>query len=142
MFMWKLAQFRERYKDHQVALQHLAPVASAGFLNKLRNAGSRIYARRDQAKELQAIKSLVIFTDDKSSIASSSESDPDTPKLAEEADIDTEVEAETDEKVKINSDDLQLLAGKFVRLSDLIPPLPSKGNLKVEDIKASPYFFS
>lgn len=139
--MWKLAQFRERYKDHQVALYHLAPVASAGkFLNKLRAAGSRIYARRDQANELQAIKSLVIFTDDKSSIASSSESDADVPQLAEED--GTEAEAGTGEKAKSNSNDIRLLAGKFVRLSDLIPPLPSKGNLKVEDIKASPYFFS
>ncbi|THV02643.1 DNA/RNA polymerase [Dendrothele bispora CBS 962.96] len=34
------------------------------------------------------------------------------------------------------------LLGKFVNLTDLIPPLPKKGDFKVEAIKASQYFFS
>lgn len=38
--------------------------------------------------------------------------------------------------------DMKLLAGKFVNLTDLLPPLPAKGNFKVEAIKGSQYFFS
>lgn len=34
------------------------------------------------------------------------------------------------------------LLGKFVNLVDLLPPLPKKGDFKVEAIKASQYFFS
>lgn len=30
----------------------------------------------------------------------------------------------------------------FVRLIDLLPPLPAKGDFEVSSIKASPYFFS
>jgi DNA-directed RNA polymerase len=35
-----------------------------------------------------------------------------------------------------------LLMGKFVELCDLLPPLPQKGDFKVETIKGSQYFFS
>ncbi|KAF9472674.1 DNA/RNA polymerase [Pholiota conissans] len=143
------AEFRERYKDHQVALYHLAPVRSTSkFLVKLHAAGCRIYARRDQAKELEPLKDLLIFTDDKSSIATTSDSVEDLDKLIEEdaaAEEDDEDEAKAaakEAKAKKPSEQLRLLAGKFVRLSDLIPPLPSKGTFKVEDIKWSPYFFS
>ena len=38
--------------------------------------------------------------------------------------------------------DVRLLAGKFVNLTDLLPPLPAKGSFKVEAIKGSQYFFS
>jgi len=38
--------------------------------------------------------------------------------------------------------DTRLLAGKFVNFTDLLPPLPAKGNFKVEAIKGSQYFFS
>ena len=34
------------------------------------------------------------------------------------------------------------LLGKFVNLTDILPPLPPKGTFRVEDIKESPYFFS
>jgi len=36
----------------------------------------------------------------------------------------------------------KLLDNKFIKLTDLIPPLPQKGDFEVEEIKASPYFFS
>lgn len=35
-----------------------------------------------------------------------------------------------------------LLAGKFVKFTDIIPPVPTRGTFKVEDIKSSLYFFS
>lgn len=34
------------------------------------------------------------------------------------------------------------LMGKFVNLTDILPPLPKKGDFKVETIKGSQYFFS
>ncbi|KDR74040.1 hypothetical protein GALMADRAFT_212223 [Galerina marginata CBS 339.88] len=36
----------------------------------------------------------------------------------------------------------KLLSSKFIKLTDLMPPLPKKGSFRVESIKASPYFFS
>ena len=36
----------------------------------------------------------------------------------------------------------KLLAGKFVKFTDVIPPVPTRGTFKVEDIKSSLYFFS
>lgn len=38
-------------------------------------------------------------------------------------------------------DSVELL-GRFVRVIDLLPPLPKKGTFSVEEIKNSPYFFS
>ncbi|KAF8902625.1 hypothetical protein CPB84DRAFT_1775848 [Gymnopilus junonius] len=34
------------------------------------------------------------------------------------------------------------LSSKFIKFTDLMPPLPRKGDFEVESIKASPYFFS
>jgi DNA-directed RNA polymerase len=34
------------------------------------------------------------------------------------------------------------LIGKFVNVTDILPPLPKRGNFKVEMIKGSQYFFS
>lgn len=34
------------------------------------------------------------------------------------------------------------LSSKFIKFIDLMPPLPKKGTFEVQDIKASPYFFS
>ena len=38
--------------------------------------------------------------------------------------------------------DAAILRGKFVDVVDILPPLPKKGDFQVENIKASPYFFS
>ena len=63
--------------------------------------------------------------------------DPDLDLLAslDEETMDEE-EDETDDV------DVKLMAGKFVNLTDLLPPVPAKGNFKVEAIKGSQYFFS
>ena len=125
-------QFRERYKNHYVALENIAPryrmKSSNKFVQRLYTAGSRIYARRDQEAELEPIKELLIFTDDKSSIAVV-EVDNKEPMTKDEADVE-------------GDENMELLEGKFVRLTDLLPPLPKKGSLVVSDIKHSPYFFS
>lgn len=119
-------QFRERYKNHYIALENIASRNNANkFVHKLRTAGSRIYARRDQEAELDAIKELLIFTDDKTSIA----------VVEDDSMVATSEDA-------AGAENMELLAGKFVRLTDLFPPLPKKGSLVVSDIKHSPYFFS
>jgi len=51
---------------------------------------------------------------------------------------EAEVEAETSEEDYADSQ----LADKFISLTALIPPLPKKGDFKVESIKKSQYFFS
>ena len=62
--------------------------------------------------------------------------DPDLDLLASLNDENMEEGDETDDV------DVRLMAGKFVNLIDLLPPLPAKGNFKVEAIKGSQYFFS
>jgi DNA-directed RNA polymerase len=47
-----------------------------------------------------------------------------------------------DEEYEKDDVDVKLMAGKFVNLTDLLPPVPAKGNFKVEAIKSSQYFFS
>ncbi|KAF8968738.1 hypothetical protein BDZ97DRAFT_326735 [Flammula alnicola] len=143
-------EFRERYSGHQVPLEHLAKLGSSRLLKMLKHAGCRIYAHRDQAQELRAIKELVVFSDDKTSIAATADVDSDADSsISEETisakEIDEEVEEDGEEMSSGDENkaaDIRLLAGKFVRLSDLFPPLPSKGTFQVENIKASPYFFS
>jgi DNA-directed RNA polymerase len=63
--------------------------------------------------------------------------DPDFSLLASLN--DGELVEEDDEADDMDS---KLLAGKFVNLTDLLPPVPAKGNFKVEAIKGSQYFFS
>ncbi|KAJ7041142.1 DNA/RNA polymerase [Mycena alexandri] len=40
------------------------------------------------------------------------------------------------------ADALKQLMNKFIKLTDLLPPLPKKGTFEVDSIKDSPYFFS
>lgn len=64
--------------------------------------------------------------------------------LLHELDEEEQDAEEEDKPLKIAKEDkatIQLL-GKFVDLTDLLPPLPHKGSFKVEAIKDSQYFFS
>ncbi|KAH9476822.1 DNA-directed RNA polymerase, mitochondrial [Psilocybe cubensis] len=57
-------------------------------------------------------------------------------------------EMENEEEMELDDELEQMLmntrgqGGVYIRLIDLIPPLPEKGDFEVEAIKASPYFFS
>lgn len=66
-----------------------------------------------------------------------STNDPDLDLLAA---LNEETMDENDEET--DDVDVKLMAGKFVNLTDLLPPVPAKGNFKVEAIKGSQYFFS
>ncbi|KAI4519882.1 DNA/RNA polymerase [Schizophyllum commune Loenen D] len=69
------------------------------------------------------------------------ESAKTTKKAAEDED-DVEVEDPTEDVSSVDKQAMVDLLGKFVNLTDILPPLPPKGTFRVEDIKESPYFFS
>lgn len=71
------------------------------------------------------------------------------PELGlEEAALASEIEAEPLVKKrktrsrKDTEEDTTAVISKFVNLTDLLPPLPQKGNFDVKTIKQSQYFFS
>jgi DNA-directed RNA polymerase len=69
--------------------------------------------------------------------------DEDAEQSLEPLDQDDDEEVPTRvAKAKAAAEAASLLAGKFVNLTDLIPPLPDKGSFEVESIKKSQYFFS
>lgn len=113
------------------------------FVKALHAAGSRVLEIREHSEDLAQSKN-VKFEEDLSKprlssadvIEQQNATDPDLDLLASlnEETMDDE-EDETDA-------DTRLLAGKFVNFTDLLPPLPAKGNFKVEAIKSSQYFFS
>ncbi|KAJ6615404.1 DNA/RNA polymerase [Mycena sp. CBHHK59/15] len=78
-----------------------------------------------EAEEAQAMKTLVAQL-------------APAPEDAEE----DAAEAVADAKKAAEAKELAQLMGKFVNLTDLLPPLPAKGSFNVELIKDSPYFFS
>jgi len=115
----------------------------SSFVKTLHAAGSRIMEIHQQSEEL-AMSKNVRFEQEVSQPRLSSADvinhenavDPDLDLLAslnEETLNDEDDEADADTR---------LLAGKFVNFTDLLPPLPAKGNFKVETIKGSQYFFS
>lgn len=95
----------------------------------------------DLAEEREAARSTA------SAAAATADSDGDDAETQEDFDEDEEdwesprVKAA---RVRKANEDLQAieLLGKFVSLVDILPPLPKKGDFKVEAIKASQYFFS
>jgi len=135
-------EFRERYKTHKVPLDNIGGNKGT-FVKALHAAGSRILEIREHSEDL-AQSQNVKFEEDLSKprlssadvIEQQNATDPDLDLLASlnEETIDDE-EDET-------GADTRLLAGKFVNFTDLLPPLPAKGNFKVEAIKSSQYFFS
>jgi DNA-directed RNA polymerase len=65
----------------------------------------------------------------------------DEQELLQALEDDDEVEERTKSQIKAAAE-ARLLDGKFVNLTDLIPPIPDKGSFEVENIKESQYFFS
>ncbi|KAF8841664.1 DNA/RNA polymerase [Paxillus ammoniavirescens] len=149
----KLAlEFRERYANHMVPL---SAIRTARMLKNLRTAGSRIIASKDQAAELNekgvALGNLLDITDQETSSFSIA---PDVDVAEDKSEIvlrgrgrprgpNTQEKEEHDEDEDAEEVDLHgPFANKFVKLAALIPPLPQKGDFKVETIKKSLYFFS
>lgn len=127
----------------------------------------RIKAHKSQASVLKPLKAIFDFTDDEtmSSVAEMSGvamEDVEGDRTAAtkfskdksiqveeellEALVEDEVEELEENPTRVGkataAEVASLLAGKFVNLTDLIPPLPDKGSFQVESIKQSQYFFS
>ncbi|KAJ7619446.1 DNA/RNA polymerase [Roridomyces roridus] len=84
-----------------------------------------------EAEEAAAMASLV---DELEGVSPAEE-----PELEDQ---DSLMEARAAKKKSDEAKDLAQLMGKFVKLTDLLPPLPEKGSFEVSKIKDSPYFFS
>jgi DNA-directed RNA polymerase len=130
IMLTRLFKFRERYAKHQIPLDSVNANGSQ-FIKKLGAAGSRIRVTRAQAAQMRglSIKDLLEVVDDASAASGMS------TQIFESAD-----EAEPLDNKKAEA--FRLLAGKFVKFSDILPPVPSRGTFRVEDIKSSLYFFS
>ena len=114
------------------------------FVKSLHLAGSRILEIQEEARELALTKNVRFEEDIFEPRLSAADivdrqkaNDPDLDLLASLNEDTFDVEDE-----EMDDMDVKLMAGKFVNLTDLLPPLPAKGNFKVEAIKGSQYFFS
>ncbi|GLB44584.1 putative DNA-dependent RNA polymerase catalyzes the transcription of DNA into RNA using the four ribonucleoside triphosphates as substrates [Lyophyllum shimeji] len=150
------AEFRERYKNYKVPLTSLRV---GKLLKGLHSMGSRIVVTPEQAKSLGALQDLLVISETEKTTVDESEAER-VAQLSEEVDANAEEDL-IDEEEDIDENDeeavsyaakkkanaaadkaLRQLMGKFVNVTDLLPPLPEKGKFDVESIKKSQYFFS
>ncbi|KAG6329701.1 hypothetical protein ID866_9388 [Astraeus odoratus] len=154
------AEFKARYADHKVPL---AALRVGSLIKKLKDAGVRIVASPEEAAALKSddtasLDPLIDVSDtEASSIMSASASTTAKESLCDSGPIELpprrrarkrsstppeneSAEAEAEEDDDIDADGA--LANKFISLPTLFPPLPKKGDFKVETIKKSLYFFS
>jgi len=164
-----LGQFRERYRGFKIPLDNI-PTSQCSLVKQLAAAGTRIKAHVSQAEALRTIKDIIEVTEEGTNVAetsneaiANSEASAATVKRkrskstkVQEELLDALVEGEEEcseeleeltrttrgKKAAAAADAARLLSGKFVDLTDLIPPLPDKGSFEVESIKKSQYFFS
>jgi len=124
-------EFLERYKDHVIPLSELT---APGLIKRLQEAGTKIMATEDQLPYLKYISPIV----DYSGIPLPEET------TAESTEEDSSPAVKKTKKAPLRPDEAAdaMLSGRFVKLLDLLPALPEKGNFKVEQIKESKYFFS
>lgn len=116
-------------------------------------AGSRITVTPEQAKSLSALQELLVISEtEETAVNEAQVVDDEGPAEVDLESSDVVEEAEDVPKPrgrpgpkpkKPTAVQVQRqLSGKFVNVTDLIPPLPEKGTFKVENIKKSQYFFS
>jgi len=149
------AEFRERYKGYKVPL---ASLRVGKLIEGLKNLGSKIVVKPEQAKSLVALEDLLVISEtetptvDESEVQRIAELSEVMDAIAEEDPVDEDEDELDDEKAasraarkkaKAEGDRaLRQLMGKFVNVTDLLPPLPEKGKFNVHAIKKSQYFFS
>ncbi|KAF9522502.1 hypothetical protein CPB83DRAFT_911296 [Crepidotus variabilis] len=154
-------EFRERYKGYKIPMDNISS-ATCSLVKLLAAAGTRIKVPRYHATSLKPLTDILEFTDDTSSSAGIADSsDVEESKIGKEhneedaflhalgegeegydLENDAELSSTKLSKGKADKPTASLLAGKFIDLTDLIPPLPDKGTFDVENIKKSQYFFS
>ncbi|KAF8153987.1 hypothetical protein B0H34DRAFT_661867 [Crassisporium funariophilum] len=127
-------EFRERYKDHKIAIDAVGTRAGS-LVKALAAAGSPVLEILSQAKQLPG------FSDEAGTEVQSAQ-------VVEEKDEDEELlefltgESKPTKPESTMDQETRGLIGQFINVTDLIPPLPAKGTFKVETIKGSQYFFS
>ncbi|KIK64988.1 hypothetical protein GYMLUDRAFT_160261 [Collybiopsis luxurians FD-317 M1] len=144
-------EFKARYRNYKVPL---SSIQSHILTKALQQAGARITVTAEQAKSLHSIANIALIKDlKKEHKTAQSEAAAASSHSQEEAEEEEEEEYEDEDwesprakaaRLRKANEDLQSieLLGKFVNLVDLLPPVPKKGDFKVEAIKASQYFFS
>lgn len=160
-------EFLTRYANYKIPLISLG---APKFMKDLRGAGARIYATPEQAQKLQGIRELLEISETATTVDESKAQDTvqrllgkdaaalddaarlkklaqmlkgDSKRDADDEDADDELaEDPADDEDAVDKKAMVELLGKFVNLTDILPPLPPKGTFRVEDIKDSPYFFS
>lgn len=156
------AEFIERYKDYHVPL---ALICSPTLVKKLETAGTRIVATPEQAETMASISKIVTVSDKPKESSITEENNALAEAAAESKETaDAAVDELLDDLSGLSADDIESddvqreirarqraaqkekvlaqMAGKFVSLADLLPPIPEKGDFDVENIKQSAYFFS
>ncbi|KAL0574450.1 DNA-directed RNA polymerase [Marasmius crinis-equi] len=165
------AEFRERYKDHKVPLNQIQSpslvknLRDMGVKFKATREQARLLEPLSSLIEISEDSSIQESqdTEDLKEIFKAQQEELLTkPKKAsaakEEENEDEEFDEELEEEEEVGEESSRAKAsrlrkehdaqaaidmfGKFVNVTDLFPPLPKKGDFKVEAIKASQYFFS
>lgn len=150
-YLYTIFQFQNRYKGYKIALVNLR---TGNLMKHLVAAGSTIKASRDQAERIGIADAELegLLTVSESGESSIDEKEVNIDLALKDAALDKktkstkrpvedDLESELEEIEELDEVDVKLL-GKFVELSDLLPPLPKKGTFEVETIKGSQYFFS
>ncbi|KAJ4001173.1 DNA/RNA polymerase [Lentinula boryana] len=165
-------EFKERYRNYKIPLAsiHSGVLAKAlkqagaritvtpeqakslqSFSNlvDVSDTGDSSIQENADSADLKAL--LVDLAEEREAAKLTQESNNSEEHPEEEAEEEDEFEEDDWEsprakaaRLRKANEDLQSieLLGKFVNLVDLLPPLPKKGDFKVEAIKASQYFFS
>jgi DNA-directed RNA polymerase len=138
-------QFHERYSGFKVPL---AQLKTGHIMKHLQKAGSTFSIISPQLLVDKALGEVDESTN--TTVISETEEMIDFSERSEEVDGGGEDADKTTRKrsrkrkedVVVDVDVEASLQNKFVDLTDLFPPLPKKGDFKVETIKKSQYFFS
>ena len=89
-------------------------------------------------------KDAIIEDDEEEEVDIKLSDDLDAGEFDDEEEVEVEVKPKKKRKYRKKSDTgaLDKVAGRFMLLTDVLPPVPQKGDFRVEAIKASQYFFS
>ncbi|KAF9009255.1 DNA/RNA polymerase [Hymenopellis radicata] len=148
-------EFAERYKNYKIPL---IDMKSVSLIKALKTSGVQVKVSKRQAEELSLLESILVVDNAKTAVTEVETTEEDKQQMLQEVsgleDFDEELEEVVDselldkaelakkEKKKDQAKAQMKLLGKFVTLTDVLPPVPKKGDFRVEAIKASQYFFS
>ncbi|KAF9078309.1 hypothetical protein BDP27DRAFT_1378803 [Rhodocollybia butyracea] len=131
--------------------QAKALIQSLGTIVDISDTGDSSIQEDTESADLKALlvdlaaeREAAMSTAAAASSAGESKETDDEEEAEEFEDDDWESPRAKAARLKKANEDLRSIEnlGKFVKLVDLLPPLPKKGDFKVEAIKASQYFFS